>query len=195
MFLKLLLYWGYIVTFTEVLTICLSLIHPLNRSPLSLLPHFWNSFSRSHFFIFLCDTSYFHCIHPLHPFICSPPTPLVPTLQVGPVSLSCSPFLKKKKNPTMYVLYPELVHPLYFFSFYLRPLLMVISTRLKIPYSSLYRKYISHIHLLKFLVLPCLSPICDLPLVWPIFHIICVCIGTTFHIWEKTCGLWLSEPG
>jgi hypothetical protein len=56
----------------------------------------------------------------------------------------------------LYVLWPNLVHLLYFSSFYLSPLLMVVSTSLKILYSFLYREYINHIHLLYFLLLPSL---------------------------------------
>jgi hypothetical protein len=43
------LYWGYIVTFTKVLTIYHSWIYPICHSPLSPAPHSWNSFNRSHF--------------------------------------------------------------------------------------------------------------------------------------------------
>jgi hypothetical protein len=45
----------------------------------------------------------------------------------------------------------------HFFPFYLSPLFMVISTGLKILYSFLYRKYITHIHLFNFILLPSLS--------------------------------------
>jgi hypothetical protein len=45
------LYWGYIVIFTNDLTIYHSWIHSLHHSPLSSLPHSWNSFNRSHFSI------------------------------------------------------------------------------------------------------------------------------------------------
>jgi hypothetical protein len=64
--------------------------------------------------------------------------------------------------PCIYVLYPELVHPLYFSPFYLSPLLMVISTGLHILYSFSYRKYINHIHLFNFLLLPS-PPVSVLP--------------------------------
>jgi hypothetical protein len=38
--------------------------------------------------------------------------------------------------------------------------------------------------------------VCYLPLTWPFFYnIACICIGPIFRIWEKTCDLWLSEPG
>jgi hypothetical protein len=40
----------------------------------------------------------------------------------------------------------------YFFSFYLSPFMMVVSTSLKILYSFLYRKCINHIHLINFLL-------------------------------------------
>jgi hypothetical protein len=48
-----LLYWWHIVTFTKVLTIYHSWIHPPHHSPLFSSPHSWNSFSRSHFSIFI----------------------------------------------------------------------------------------------------------------------------------------------
>jgi hypothetical protein len=51
----LLLYWGYNVTFTNVLTIQHSQIHPLHHSPLPLTPHYCNSFNRSHFCIFILE--------------------------------------------------------------------------------------------------------------------------------------------
>jgi hypothetical protein len=47
------------------------------------------------------------------------------------------------------------------------PLLMVISTDLKILYLFLYREYINHVHLLNFLLLP--SP----TLMWPGLTVIC----------------------
>jgi hypothetical protein len=101
-------------------------------------------------------------------------------------SLSCSVFEKKD-------IFVCLIAPL-FFSFYLSPILMVVSKGLKILYSFLFRKYINHIHLLNFHYSP--SSISDFPLTWPVFHnIACICIGSVFHIWEKTFGLWLSEPG
>jgi hypothetical protein len=54
--------------------------------------------------------------------------------------------------PCIYVLYPELLHPI-FLLFYLSPLIVVISTGLKILYSFLNRKYIPHLYLLYFLLL------------------------------------------
>jgi hypothetical protein len=46
---------------------------------------------------------------------------------------------------------------------------MVISTGLKILYSFLHRKFVNHINLLYFLLLPCPS-INSLSSVWPVFH-------------------------
>jgi hypothetical protein len=61
----------------------------------------------------------------------------------------------------MYVLYAGLIHTLHFSPFYLSPLPMVILTGLKILYPFVYRKYISHSHLLNFFYPP--SLVCDLP--------------------------------
>jgi hypothetical protein len=74
----LLLYLGYIVTFTKVLTIYLSQIHLLHHSPLSLHPHSWNSLTdlifRFTYIVFvLYSPSY------THPLLMSFPLPLVPT--------------------------------------------------------------------------------------------------------------------
>jgi hypothetical protein len=57
-FFIIILYWGYIVTFTKALTVYHSLIYPLHHSPLShRLPptslHSRISFNRSHFSIFI----------------------------------------------------------------------------------------------------------------------------------------------
>jgi putative effector of murein hydrolase len=57
----------------------------------------------------------------------------------------------------IYLLYPGLVHPFHFASFYLIPYMVVISTSLKILYQFLYRMYINHTHLLNFLFYP--SPV------------------------------------
>jgi hypothetical protein len=82
----------------------------------------------------------------------------------------------------VYMYYPELVHLLYFSSFYLSRLLMVILTGLKILYSFLYREYINHIHLLNFLLLPSLSHMWPLHM-WPVFHNIAyICNRFIFHI-------------
>jgi hypothetical protein len=48
--------WGYIVAFTKALTmyqIYHTWIHLLHHSPLSSLPHSWNSFNRSYFSIYV----------------------------------------------------------------------------------------------------------------------------------------------
>jgi hypothetical protein len=68
----LLLYWGYIVTFTKVLIIYHSCIHP---------SHSWNSFTRSYFSFAYMSTIYFHHIHLLIPFPYILPPSTVPTLK------------------------------------------------------------------------------------------------------------------
>jgi hypothetical protein len=67
-FIILLLYWGYIVTFTKVLTIYQSWICPLHHS-ISSFPHSWNSFSRLIFSFLYMNTQYFYHIHPPTPFL------------------------------------------------------------------------------------------------------------------------------
>jgi hypothetical protein len=47
------LYWGFIVTFTKLLTIYHSWTHSLHYSFYSPFPYSWNSFNRSHFSIFI----------------------------------------------------------------------------------------------------------------------------------------------
>jgi hypothetical protein len=80
-----------------------------------------------------------------------------------------------------------------FSPFYLSLFLTVISTNFKILYSFLYRKCINHIlNFLTSFFYP-FSPVIDLPFVWPAFHNIAyICIGSIFHIWEKTwpLGFW-----
>jgi hypothetical protein len=66
--------------------------------------------------------------------------------------------------PYLFVLYPKLIHPFHFSLFHFSPLLMVISTSLNVLYSFLHGKYINHIHLVYFLLLPP-SPISALPVV------------------------------
>jgi hypothetical protein len=60
------------------------------------------------------------------------------------------------KFSCIYVLYPELVHPVHFSLCYLSPILVIL-TGLKVLYLFLYRKYINHVHLLCFLLLFSLS--------------------------------------
>jgi hypothetical protein len=115
------------------------------------------------------STQYFHHIHLLHPFLISSHLPLLP---IPGQDLFYLPVLLLKKDtfvydsytgsfvvpfPCVYVIHPELVHPLYFSLFYLTLLLMVISTGLKILCSFLNSKFIYHIHLLSFLLSPSLS--------------------------------------
>jgi hypothetical protein len=77
-----------------------------------------------------------------------------------------------------------------FCSFYLSP---PLSTGLKTLYSFLYRKYINHIHLLNFLLLPSLSRMW-LPLARPVFsNYCCICIRSIFHRCKRTYGFWPSE--
>jgi hypothetical protein len=61
---------------------------------------------------------------------------------------------------------------------------MVISTDLNILHSFWYKKYIKHVHFLNFLILP--SPlICDLPLVWHVFHNIVVFTLGLYATYER----------
>jgi hypothetical protein len=105
----LLLYWGYIVTFTKVLTICHSWIHPLHHSPLSSLPTIPGIVSADLTFPFTyMSTEYFHHIYPPTPFpyILLSPTdtnPPPPPQQTGPVLLSCSLFLERTKKTFLFV--------------------------------------------------------------------------------------------
>jgi hypothetical protein len=85
----------------------------------------------------------------------------------------------------MYVSYPKLVHPLYFSPFYLSPLLMVISTGLKVLYSFSYRKYFNHVHL-HFLLSPS-PPINVLPLTESVFHSCPSLFGCMFIIQWNFC--------
>jgi hypothetical protein len=83
-------------------------------------------------------------------------------------------------------------HVLYFYSFYLSPLLMVASTGLKILYSFLYRPSINHIHLLDFLLLVspshmwlCLSVTC---INGSKLFFVCFCLCFVF-VFDST-GIW-----
>jgi hypothetical protein len=53
LFYFLLLYWGYIVTFTKVFYNISWLNSPLHHSSVFPLPHSWKSFNRSHFSIYI----------------------------------------------------------------------------------------------------------------------------------------------
>jgi hypothetical protein len=163
-FVILLLYWGYIVTFTKFLTVYHSWICPLHHLLYPPFFHSWNSFNIS-LSIFLNKYIVIHHIHPLilFPYILCHSTGT--RLQIGPDLPSCFPFLKKgilfkklyKKfhcDISMYIcIIIWIVSSPLFFSFYLSPLLMLFSKGLKILYSFLYRKYIIHIYLLSFLLL------------------------------------------
>jgi hypothetical protein len=125
-------------------------------------------------FPFTYTCTYFHHIHPPtpSPHILPPPTGTKPPSRTC-AALLLSTYVKNKMifclfkraiqgefscdiYTCIYVLLLKLVH-LYFSPFFLGPVLMVISTGLKILHSFLYRKHINHIHLLIFLLLPSLS--------------------------------------
>jgi hypothetical protein len=87
--------------------------------------------------------------------------------------------------PCTLIISPKLVHLLYFTSFYLSPLLRVTSTGLKILYSSLYREYIKHIHLLNFLLLHFPLPMW-LPLSVTCFSwYCCICVRSPTNVAGK----------
>jgi hypothetical protein len=96
----LLLYWGYIVTFTKVLITYHSWIHPLHHSPLSPPPpHSWNSFNRSHFSIYRHE---YIILSPYSPS-CTILPHLPPPISNNPPDRTCFAFLfcvfvKKKKK-------------------------------------------------------------------------------------------------
>jgi hypothetical protein len=92
----LLLYWGYIVTFTKVLTTYHSWIHPfiiLFYSPSPPIPGM--VLTVLIFPVSYMSTQHFHHIHPPTPFpyILPPPTGTKP--QAGPVLPFCPWYLKK----------------------------------------------------------------------------------------------------
>jgi hypothetical protein len=74
-FLLLLLYRGYIVTFTKVLTMYHSWIYLLHQP---FLPHSWSSFIRSPFSIYIGVFTVFTPYSPSHT-LSSPPPPPTPT--------------------------------------------------------------------------------------------------------------------
>jgi hypothetical protein len=83
----LLLYWGYIVTFTKVLTIFHNWVNTLHHSPLSW-KYYWNTFYRSHFSIFIHNyiifpwysPYYMLSLYPLTSHWCqSPAEPVLPS--------------------------------------------------------------------------------------------------------------------
>jgi hypothetical protein len=136
---------------------CIMVEFPLHHSPLSPLPHSWNSFNRSHFSIFIHGCIIFHHIYPL-----LLPLPLLPT-PIPRQELFYLPLLHFWKKDILFKIamqgislwhfhvcmyYNPIGSSPPFFSFYLsrRSLLMVISTGLKILYSFLCRKCISHSH-------------------------------------------------
>jgi hypothetical protein len=152
----LLLCWEYIVTFTKVLTMYLTLIHLITL----LYPSSsYNSFNRFHFSIFIHEYIIFlpySAFYPLSSYpptfhCCQPPQDLfyLPVLCFRrKYNFLCLRYLDREFHCdiSMYVcIVFELAHSLHFSSFYLSPLCDFNS--LKILYSFLYREYINHIHL------------------------------------------------
>jgi hypothetical protein len=129
-FIFLLLYWGYIVAFTKVLTMYHSWIHSFHHSPLSPLPSFLtqNKINRSYFSIYIHVYTVFAPYSPSH----TPSPHPLPShwYQSLRQDLLCPPvlqFYKRKKMafmfvedrytgsflvtfPCIYVLQPEFVH-------------------------------------------------------------------------------------
>jgi hypothetical protein len=102
----------------------------------SYSPPFLEQFQQYHFsFTYEC-TQYLHYIHPPNPFSTSSTLPLF-CLSTQGVSLW---------HFQIYMC----CNPNWFSSFYLSPILMVVSTGFKILYSFFYRECINHIHLLYF---------------------------------------------
>jgi hypothetical protein len=124
----------------------------------------------SHFFIFIHE----YIIFPLHSssyslFLCSPPPHATPDR----TCLSSYSVFEKRELPCDTSMYICIIiwfgSCLLFSPFYLSPLLMVISTGLKIIYSFLYGKYINiFTSLMSFFYTS--SPVRCLPLAWPVFH-------------------------
>jgi hypothetical protein len=121
--------------------------------------HSHNNSNRSHFSIFVHEYIAFTLLHPFPKSHLS----LIPIHQTGPVLSSCSLFSKKELYREFHcdifmhicIIFPIGSSPI-LSPFYVSPLLIMISTVLKILYSFLYRKYTSHIgflqvHLLSFL--------------------------------------------
>jgi hypothetical protein len=110
------------------------------------LPPFLGSFQQVSIFHFHTWVRNISTTFTLYTLSSYPPHPTGTNPQIGPVLPFCSLFLKKVifvclraiqgvslwQFHVLYVLYPKLIHPLYFSPFYLSPLLMVISTALKI---------------------------------------------------------------
>jgi hypothetical protein len=92
----LLLYWGYIVTFPKVLTICHSWIHLSTILLYLSSPHSWNSFNRCHFYTWVHSISTIFTL--LHPFLLSFPLPLASTPRQDLFYLSVLCFWKKNDN-------------------------------------------------------------------------------------------------
>jgi hypothetical protein len=149
------------------------------------------------------STQYLHVCTLQHPFPNSSELSMVPPLSDRTCSYSSllfSDFVGKKKmlsfvqDTTQRVcLWQFCVYMYYnakwfisiiFLLSILDPLLMVISSSLKILYSFLYREYIYHINLFNFLLYTP-SFICYHPLVWPFFHNIAVFVLGLYSTYER----------
>jgi hypothetical protein len=138
------------VAFIKVLTmnqIYHTWIHPFHHSPLSPFPQSWSRFNRHHFCIHIHVYTFFVPYATFYPLPLSPPPPIgtIPYWGWRRGGRSCSAlfwFCKRRIKkmmflliwdkgfntgsflvtfPWMYVLYPQLVHLLYFNSFCLTP--------------------------------------------------------------------------
>jgi hypothetical protein len=78
-------------------------IHPLHHSPLSSLPHSWNSVNRSHFSTYTHVYMVFPPFSPPAPFPYVLPPPTGTNLQIEHGLYFCSLFLEKKKETFLFV--------------------------------------------------------------------------------------------
>jgi hypothetical protein len=94
--------WGYIVSFINVLIIYQTYfiwIHSLHQSPLLPSPHYWNSFNRYHFSIYIHVYTVFAPCSPFHTFL--PLLPLVTGTKLPSKNMFCPSilwFCKRKRN-------------------------------------------------------------------------------------------------
>jgi hypothetical protein len=162
LFFFLLLCRGYIVTFTKVLVIYHSWIHPsiILLHPCS--PHSWNSLNRYHFSFYIHVHTVFALYSPSSTLSLYPAPPHTGTNH-PPCSLNyknqndifvCSKELYREFpcDISMYICIITQTGSFPLSPFYFTPLLMVISTGLNVLYSFLYRKYINYVHLLNVLL-------------------------------------------
>jgi hypothetical protein len=86
---------GHIVTFTKVLRIFHSWIHPSSILPYLPFPHSWNSFNWSHFSIFIHEYKIFLLHSPAYTL--SSPLQSILRVAVHPLSGPCSPPLLSQR--------------------------------------------------------------------------------------------------